>query len=104
MPLLAAHTPPPAQTKGTTAQGTKHRKSHALCVRCGKKSFHLQRNRCASCAYPAPKMRKFAWAYKSLRRRTTGTGRMRYLKTIQRRFNNGFREGFTAKPKTVKAN
>merc|ERR1711916_236205 len=92
---------PSKMTKGTTAQGTKHRKSHTLCRRCGKKSFHIQRNRCSSCGYPAPKMRKYAWGYKALRRRTTGTGRMRYMKTLQRRFDNGFREGFTATPKQV---
>jgi hypothetical protein len=33
------------------------------------------------------------WASKSKRRRTTGTGRTRYLKTLPRRFKNGFREG-----------
>eukprot|EP01034_Spumella_vulgaris_P023124 gene23124-29317_t len=38
------------------------------------------------------------WAQKAKRRRTTGTGRMSYLKTVNRRFKNGFREGTTAKP------
>lgn len=37
------------------------------------------------------------WAAKALRRRTTGTGRMRYLKTLPRKFKNGFREGTVAK-------
>jgi hypothetical protein len=37
------------------------------------------------------------WGQKAKRRRTTGTGRMRYLKTLPRRFKNGFREGTTAK-------
>jgi hypothetical protein len=31
------------------------------------------------------------WGAKAKRRKTTGTGRMRYLKTVARRFNNGFR-------------
>ncbi|KAK7487531.1 hypothetical protein BaRGS_00021233 [Batillaria attramentaria] len=39
------------------------------------------------------------WSEKSQRRRTTGTGRMRYLKKVQRRFRNGFREGTVPKPK-----
>ena len=39
------------------------------------------------------------WGYKAKRRRTTGTGRMQYLKNVSRRFKNGFREGKTAKPK-----
>ena len=33
------------------------------------------------------------WGQKSIRRRTTGTGRMRTLKDLPRRFKNGFREG-----------
>ena len=40
---------------------------------------------------------------KAKRRRTQGTGRMRYMKTIPRRFKNGFREGTTAKPKSKPA-
>ncbi|KRX93858.1 60S ribosomal protein L37 [Trichinella pseudospiralis] len=30
---------------------------------------------------------------KALRRRTTGTGRMRYLKVVRKKFKNRFREG-----------
>lgn len=33
------------------------------------------------------------WGQKAIGRKTTGTGRMRYLKTLARRFKNGFREG-----------
>lgn len=33
------------------------------------------------------------WAAKALRRRTTGSGRMRHLKDMPRRAKNGFREG-----------
>jgi hypothetical protein len=33
------------------------------------------------------------WGQKAIRRKTTGTGRMRYLKDLPRRFKNGFREG-----------
>lgn len=32
------------------------------------------------------------WAAKALRRRTTGTGRQRYLKHVQARAKNNFRE------------
>jgi len=42
------------------------------------------------------------WASKALRRRTDGTGRMRHMKTVSRRFKNGFREG-TAAPAKAKA-
>ena len=40
------------------------------------------------------------WALKSSRRRGQGTGRMKYLKTMTRRFKNGFREG--SEPKSLK--
>lgn len=33
------------------------------------------------------------WSVKAIGRKTTGTGRMRHLKEVQRRFKNGFREG-----------
>ncbi|OBZ66376.1 60S ribosomal protein L37-A [Grifola frondosa] len=39
---------------------------------------------------------------KAKRRKTTGTGRMRYLKTVSRRFKNGFRENTTATKQTKK--
>lgn len=40
------------------------------------------------------------WSEKAKRRKTTGTGRCRYLKIVRRRFRNGFREGGQAKPRT----
>ena len=39
---------------------------------------------------------------KAKRRRTDGTGRMRHMKTVARRFKNGFREG-TQAPAKAKA-
>ncbi len=33
------------------------------------------------------------WSVKAIGRKTTGTGRMRHLKLVHRRFKNGFREG-----------
>lgn len=46
---------------------------------------------CAQCGYPSAKMRSYEWGQKAKRRKTTGTGRMRYLKDVSRRFKNGFR-------------
>lgn len=43
------------------------------------------------------------WSVKAKRRKTTGTGRCRYLKVVRRRFRNGFREGTQAKPRKAKA-
>jgi len=78
---------------GTPAQGKRHKKTHGICVRCGKRSFHLQYKKCARCGYPAKKTRHYNWSAKARRRKTTGTGRMRYLKTLPRRAKNGFRDG-----------
>jgi large subunit ribosomal protein L37e len=39
------------------------------------------------------------WSAKGKRRVTEGTGRMKYKKTLSRRFKNGFREGKTAPSK-----
>ncbi|CAO3617439.1 unnamed protein product [Cunninghamella echinulata] len=43
-----------------------------------------------------PRLGSFNWSEKGKRRKTTGTGRMRYLKVVHRRFKNGFREGTQA--------
>ena len=85
------------QTKGTTSFGKRTSKSHTTCRRCGRRSFHIQKGVCSSCGYPAKKMRRYNWGAKAKRRRTDGTGRMKYLKTMSRRFKNGFREGTQAK-------
>lgn len=86
-------------TKGTSSFGRRHNKSHTLCVRCGLRAYHIQKSRCASCGYPNAKKRTFNWSAKAKRRHTTGTGRMRYLKTVHQKFKNGFREGTVAKPR-----
>ncbi|KAL3081749.1 hypothetical protein niasHS_011834 [Heterodera schachtii] len=83
-------------TKGTSSFGKRHNKTHTLCRRCGRSSYHIQKHTCSSCGYPAKRKRIFQWSVKSIRRRTTGTGRMRHLKLVHRRFRNGFREGVTA--------
>eukprot|EP00127_Corallochytrium_limacisporum_P001519 Clim_evm4s63 gene=Clim_evmTU4s63 len=84
-------------TKGTTSRGEKHNKTHTRCVRCGRRSFHIQNKDCGRCGYPAARKRKYNWGQKSIRRRTTGTGRMTYLKQVQRKFRHQFREGGQSK-------
>jgi large subunit ribosomal protein L37e len=83
-------------TKGTSSFGKRRNKTHTLCRRCGKSSYHIQKKTCAACGYPAAKIRKYNWSVKAKRRTTTGTGDMRHMKTVQRRFRNGFREGTQA--------
>ncbi|KAL1920836.1 60S ribosomal protein eL37 [Calcarisporiella thermophila] len=90
-------------TKGTQSFGKRHTKSHTLCIRCGRRSFHKQKKTCAQCGYPAAKLRHYEWGQKAKRRKTTGTGRMRYLRNVSRRFKNGFREGTQAVKKTAAA-
>ncbi|RKF64939.1 60S ribosomal protein L37 [Golovinomyces cichoracearum] len=59
----------------------------------GRRSLHIQKHTCAACGYPAAKTRKYNWGEKAKRRKTTGTGRMQYLKGIPRKFKNGFQTG-----------
>merc|ERR1712042_257356 len=84
-------------TKGTSSFGKKHNKTHTICRRCGRVSYRIQKKTCAACGYPAARTRSFNWGSKPKRRKTTGTGRMRHLKNVHRRSNNGFREGTVAK-------
>ncbi|WFD29219.1 hypothetical protein MSPP1_000225 [Malassezia sp. CBS 17886] len=43
------------------------------------------------------KIRSYQWGQKAIRRKTTGSGRMRYLKTVARKAKNGFRTGTASK-------
>ncbi|PBP24026.1 60S ribosomal protein L37, partial [Diplocarpon rosae] len=81
-------------TKGTGSFGKRRRRS-----------LHIQKHTCSSCGYPAAKIRQYNWGEKAKRRKTTGTGRMRYLKGVPRRFKNGFQTGAPkdAKGPSVKA-
>eukprot|EP01132_Coremiostelium_polycephalum_P002084 gene2084-2571_t len=79
-------------TKGTYSFGRRHTKSHTLCRRCGNRSYHIQKKTCSGCGYPAAKTRTYGWSVKAQRRRTTGTGRCRYLKNVNKRFRSGFKE------------
>ncbi|TNJ29995.1 Ribosomal protein L37 [Giardia muris] len=72
-------------TKGTASMGKRHTRIHTSCKRCGKHSFHIQKSECSSCGYPSPKMRRYNWSKKAMRRRTQGTGRMKHLRTFFKR-------------------
>ncbi|CAO1615277.1 unnamed protein product [Sympodiomycopsis kandeliae] len=87
-------------TKGTTSFGKRHTKTHTICRRCNSRAFHRQHKVCASCGYPAASMRSFNWGKKAHRRRTTGTGRCAYLKTVPQKAKNGFRTGVATKKTT----
>ncbi|OBS60537.1 hypothetical protein A6R68_08344 [Neotoma lepida] len=79
-------------TKGASSFGKRRSKTHTLCRRCGSKAYHLQESTCGKCVYPAKRKRKCDWSAKAKGRNTTGTGRMRHLKFVYRRFRHGFRK------------
>ncbi|KAA8541798.1 hypothetical protein F0562_022950 [Nyssa sinensis] len=76
--------------KGTGSFGKRRNKTHTLCVRCGRRSFHLQKSRCSACGFPSSRVRKYNWSVKAIRRKTTGTGRMRYLRHLPSQIQEQF--------------
>ena len=79
-------------TKGTTSQGPRHLKAHTFCRRCGRRAFHRQKKECGACGFPRTTMRRYDGVYRKVRgRKGQGTGRMKYLKDVPRKFRNGFR-------------
>ncbi|CAG0901175.1 unnamed protein product, partial [Cyprideis torosa] len=79
-------------TKGTSSFGKRRNKTHTLCRRCGRSAYHIQKHRCAQCGYPSVKIRKYNWSEKGIRRKTTGTGRLRHLKNVWKKSKGGFRD------------
>ncbi|ERE66097.1 60S ribosomal protein L37-like protein [Cricetulus griseus] len=73
-------------TKGTSSFGKRRNKTHTLCRRCGSQAYHLQKSTCGKCGYLAKRKRKYNWSAKAKRQNTTGTGQMRHLKIVYRRF------------------
>nr|7QCA_LJJ Chain LJJ, eL37 LJJ [Spraguea lophii 42_110]7QJH_KJJ Chain KJJ, eL37 [Spraguea lophii 42_110]7QJH_LJJ Chain LJJ, eL37 [Spraguea lophii 42_110]8BR3_LJJ Chain LJJ, eL37 [Spraguea lophii 42_110]8P5D_LJJ Chain LJJ, eL37 [Spraguea lophii 42_110]8P60_KJJ Chain KJJ, 60S ribosomal protein L37 [Spraguea lophii 42_110]8P60_LJJ Chain LJJ, 60S ribosomal protein L37 [Spraguea lophii 42_110] len=66
-------------SKGTPSNGKKNKRNHTTCCRCGSVSFHKQKGKCSSCAYPEKKMKKMQ-NRKAMLKKTTGTGKMRHMK------------------------
>ena len=51
---------------GTPSQGKKNKTTHVKCRRCGEKSYHLKKERCASCGFgKSEKQRGYAWQSKN---------------------------------------
>ena len=79
-------------TKGTTSQGPRHLKTHTFCRRCGRRAFHRQNKICGACGFPRKTMRRYDGMNIKVRgRKGQGTGKMKYLKEVPRRFRNNFR-------------
>ncbi len=47
--------------KGTPSMGKYNKPVHIRCRRCGRRSFHKSKKRCASCGFPDPKWRSYNW-------------------------------------------
>lgn len=54
--------------KGTASQGRHQRISHIRCKRCGRHSYHIQKQKCSACGYPRAKIRNEAWRWKTVTR------------------------------------
>ena len=51
---------------GTPSQGKKNKKIHVKCRRCGEASYHVKKERCASCGFgKSAKRREYAWQSKA---------------------------------------
>ena len=85
--------------KGTQSFGKRHTKVHSNCRRCGNKTWHIQKRRCAKCGFPDKKMRAYNWARKTVQKRGEGTGRMSHKRLVQRKAKNNFRHNTTPKAK-----
>ncbi|MBD3355282.1 50S ribosomal protein L37e [Candidatus Woesearchaeota archaeon] len=53
-------------TKGTPSMGKKSgKKNMVMCRRCGKRTYHVRKKKCASCGYgKSAKMRSYSWQKK----------------------------------------
>ncbi|MBU0628460.1 MAG: 50S ribosomal protein L37e [Nanoarchaeota archaeon] len=53
-------------TKGTSSMGMKSGKKNMIhCRRCGKRTYHLRKNKCSSCGFgKSSRMRTYNWKKK----------------------------------------
>ncbi|XP_035136515.1 large ribosomal subunit protein eL37-like [Callithrix jacchus] len=91
--------PQKREGEGKSSFGKRHGKMHTLCHRCGSEAYHLQTWTCGKCGHPAKRKRKYNWSAEAERQNITGTGHVRHLKIVYRRFRHGFHEGTTPQPK-----
>jgi large subunit ribosomal protein L37e len=56
-------------TKGTPSFGKKNKKTHIICRRCGRHSYHVRDKNCAACGFgKSSKMKTFSWQWKNIER------------------------------------
>ncbi len=55
--------------KGTPSFGKKNKKTHIRCRRCGRRSYHVRKKRCAACGFgESSRIRQYNWARKDVTR------------------------------------
>ena len=53
--------------KGTPSFGLRNKKTHIICRRCGKRSYHVRDKMCSACGFgKSSRLKKFAWQWKTL--------------------------------------
>ncbi|CAN6904867.1 unnamed protein product, partial [Brassica oleracea] len=72
----------PDGPQGTESFGKRRNKSHTLCVR--DVAVAASTSRRAVAPPVLTRKRTYNWSVKTIRRKTTGTGRMRYLRNVPR--------------------
>ncbi|MDI6825602.1 MAG: 50S ribosomal protein L37e [Candidatus Aenigmarchaeota archaeon] len=56
-------------SKGTPSFGKHQKRTHVLCRRCGRRSFHIRKRRCSACGFgESSKIREYAWQNRDVRR------------------------------------
>lgn len=52
-------------TKGTPSFGKKQKKTHIICRRCGRHSYHVRDKVCSACGFgKSSKLKAFSWQWK----------------------------------------
>ncbi len=53
--------------KGTPSFGKKNKKTHIVCRRCGKRSYHVRDKFCSACGFgKSKKLKTYAWQNKKV--------------------------------------
>ncbi|EEF48255.1 60S ribosomal protein L37, putative [Ricinus communis] len=80
--------------KGTASFGKRRNKTDTLCLKFSSPEEPLR-----FLWIPCSSYQKYNWSKKATPRKTTGTGRMRYLKYVTIRLETNFREGTLTAPR-----
>ena len=55
--------------KGTPSMGKRNKKTHIICRRCGRHSYHVRQKVCSACGFgKSSKLKGFSWQWKDVTR------------------------------------